>query len=164
MAKKKRSNNTVSLVRKAAAVLASVVTFIFFFLEMITYKIVVKNVFTGEKETLSNEGVKVSDFLFNSDYESFREVYGTVNTILWIVFVLVIAAIVISALAFVMKKGAIFSKIGACLLVLGMLLMFIVNFDKPENITSYFTNITALYFVALVLSIAATASVITLKD
>ena len=49
MAKKKKSNNSMNLIRKGIALLASVVTFIFLFLEMIAYKIVGKNIITGKK-------------------------------------------------------------------------------------------------------------------
>ena len=163
MAKKKKTNDSVSLIRKGIAALASVLTFIFFFLEMIAYKVVGKNVLTG-KEVVDTTGVKVSEFLFSEDFAKLRETYSTANTILWIVFILTILAIVATVLAFVMKQGAMFSKIGAGLLVVAMLLMFIVGTDKTELITTnYFTNITVLYFVSLVLSVGGLASVATLK-
>ena len=112
MAKKKKTNDSVSLIRKGIAALASVLTFIFFFLEMIAYKVVGKNVLTG-KEVVDTTGVKVSEFLFSEDFAKLRETYSTANTILWIVFILTILAIVATVLAFVMKQGAMFSKIGA---------------------------------------------------
>lgn len=164
MAKKSSKKNSVSLIRKGIAVLASVVTFIFFFLEMIAYKVVGKNILTG-KEVTEKTGVKVSDFLFNEDYSKLRETYSTANTILLVVFVLAIVAILATVLGIVMKKGSMFSKIGAALLVIAMLLMFVINVDKTELITTNsYTNMTALYFIALALSVGGLVSVATLKD
>lgn len=164
MAKKSNKKNSVSLIRKGIAVLASVVTFIFFFLEMIAYKVVGKNILTG-KEVTEKTGVKVSDFLFNEDYSKLRETYSTANTILLVVFVLAIVAILATVLGIVMKKGTMFSKIGAALLVIAMLLMFVINVDKTELITTNsYTNMTTLYFIALALSVGGLVSVATLKD
>lgn len=165
MAKKKNSNNSVSLIRKGIALVASIVTFIFFFLEMIALKRKYINVIKDEAE-VETLGVKFSDFLFSEDYEAVRETFGTATTIMWIVFILVIASIALTSLAFLMKKGAMFSKLGAGVLVLAMVLMFVINFDTVESIikvTTWYSNITALYFVALALSAGGLASVVTLK-
>ena len=166
MAKKKTKNDSMSLIRKGIALAASVVTFVFFFLEMMAIR--VKATVLG-KENVSTEGVKFSDLLFNEDYEALREELGLATTIMWVVFVLAILAIVATALAFVMKKGSTFSKLGAGLLVVGMLLLFVVNFDV-STLDVYFakgetniSNITALYFVSLALSVGGLASVATLK-
>ena len=164
MAKKKKTNNMVSLVKKGIALLASVVTFIFFFLEMIAVKTKYVNVLKDESE-VETAGVKFSEFLFSEDYEAVRETFGTATTIMWIVFILVIVSVVLTALAFFMKKGAMFSKVGSVVLVLAMVLMFVINFDKVETIlkiTTWYSNITALYFVALALSVGGFASVATL--
>ena len=163
MAKKKSKNNSVSLIRKGIAVLASVLTFIFLFLEFVAVKM--KATVLG-KEVAESEGLKYFDFLVNSDYEMAREEFGLATAIMWVVFVLVALAVVASVLAFVMKKGSKFSKVGAGLLVVAMVLMFVVNFDKVEalSVETYITNVTALYFVSLALSLASAGAVVTLKD
>lgn len=165
MAKKKKINNTMSLVRKGIALLASVVTFIFLFLEMIAKKTKYVNVLKDENE-VKTLGVKFSEFLFNEDYEAVRETFTTATTIMWVVFVLVVVSVIVTALALFVKKGALVSKLGAGLLVLAMVLMFVINFDKAESIikvTTWYSNMTALYFVALALSVGGFASVVTLK-
>ena len=163
MAKKKKVNKSETLLRKGIALVAAVVTFVFFFLEMIAFKTVGKNLLTGKK-VVDTTGVKVSDFLFNSDYELFRETYSTANTILWIAFVLVVLSVVVLVASLLLKKnGSLLAKVGAGLLVLGLLAMFVINVDKTEVVVTYYTNITAFYFVALALSLVGFASVVTLK-
>lgn len=163
MAKKKKVNGSETLLRKVIALVASVVTFVFFFLEMIAFKSVGKNILTGKK-VVDTTGVKVSDFLFNSDYELFRETYSTANTVLWIVFVLVVLSVVALVASLLLKKnGTLVAKIGAGLLVLGLLVMFIINVDKTDVVVTYYTNVTAFYFIALALSFVGFASVVTLK-
>ena len=161
MAKKKKVNGSETLLRKVIALVASVVTFVFFFLEMIAFKSVGKNILTGKK-VVDTTGVKVSDFLFNSDYELFRETYSTANTVLWIVFVLVVLSVVALVASLLLKKnGTLVAKIGAGLLVLGLLVMFIINVDKTDVVVTYYTNVTAFYFIALALSFVGFASVVT---
>ena len=163
MAKKKKVNQSETLIRKGIALVASVVTFVFFFLEMIAFKSVGKNILTGKK-VVDTTGVKVSDFLFNSDYELFRETYSTANTVLWIAFVLVVLSVVALVASLLLKKnGTLVAKIGAGLLVLGLLVMFIINVDKTDVVVTYYTNVTVLYFIALALSFVGFASVVTLK-
>ena len=163
MAKKKKVNQSETLIRKGIALVASVVTFVFFFLEMIAFKSVGKNILTGKK-VVDTTGVKVSDFLFNSDYEALRETYSTANTVLWIAFVLVVLSVVALVASLLLKKnGSLVAKIGAGLLVLGLLVMFIINVDKTDVIVTYYTNVTVLYFIALALSLVGCASVFTLK-
>lgn len=163
MAKKKKVNQSETLIRKGIALVASVVTFVFFFLEMIAFKSVSKNILTGKK-VVDTTGVKVSDFLFNSDYELFRETYSTANTVLWIAFVLVVLSVVALVASLLLKKnGTLVAKIGAGLLVLGLLVMFIINVDKTDVVVTYYTNVTVLYFIALALSFVGFASVVTLK-
>ena len=163
MAKKKKVNQSETLIRKGIALVASVVTFVFFFLEMIAFKSVGKSILTGKK-VVDTTGVKVSDFLFNSDYEALRETYSTANTVLWIAFVLVVLSVVALVASLLLKKnGTLVAKIGAGLLVLGLLVMFIINVDKTDVIVTYYTNVTVLYFIALALSLVGCASVFTLK-
>ena len=158
----KKTNNT-SMLRKGIALLATVVTFIFFFLEMIALKTEYVNILKGESE-FKTEGIKVSEFLFSDSitFKVLREGFSMVNTIMWSAFVLVVIAIVLTAMALIMKKGAMFSKIGAGILVLAMLLMFAVNFDGEIDAIKI-TNITGLYFIALALSVVGFASVAKLK-
>ena len=104
MAKK---NNSNTLIRRAAALLASVVTFIFLFLEFLAVRTEVTAL--GE-ESVETEGLKFTKFLFNEDYEAVREEFGLTTVIMWFVFVLVILAVVITALALIMNKTK-FSKI-----------------------------------------------------
>ena len=163
MAKKKKVNQSETLIRKGIALVASVVTFVFFFLEMIALKSVGKNILTGKK-VVDTKGEKVSDFLFNSDYELFRETYSIANTVLWIAFVLVVLSVVALVASLLLKKnGTLVAKIGAGLLVLGLLVMFIINVDKTDVVVTYYTNVTVLYFIALALSFVGFASVVTLK-
>lgn len=165
MAKKKKTNNTMNLLRKGVALLASVVTFVFLFLEMIACKTKYINVLKDESE-VETVGVKFSEFLFNEDYEAVREMFSTATTIMWIVFILVVVSVAVTALALFVKKGAMASKIGAGLLVLAMVLMFVINFDKVETvlkITTWYSNMTILYFVALALSVVGLVSVAKLK-
>lgn len=167
MAKKK--SDSTSLIKKGITLVASVVTFIFFFLEMLAIRS--KGSLLGfEKD--SKEGVKVFDLLFSEDYESLRENLSTTNIILWIVFILAIVAIVAAILAFVMKQGAMLSKASGVLLVLAMALLFVVNIDKGEfdalglgiaKAETWVTNITALYFVSLGISCVGLGSALTLK-
>lgn len=163
MAKKKSKNNSFSLIRKGIALLASVLTFIFLFLEFVAVKVTATVL---GNEVAESEGLKYFDFLVNSDYEMAREEFGLSTAIMWIVFALVVLAVVISVSAFVMKKGAKGSKLGAGLLLVAMILMFVVNFDKVEalSVKTYITNITALYFVSLAVSLISVGAVATLKD
>ena len=101
---------------------------------------------------------------YNSDYELFRETYSTANTVLWIAFVLVVLSVVALVASLLLKKnGTLVAKIGAGLLVLGLLVMFIINVDKTDVVVTYYTNVTVLYFIALALSFVGFASVVTLK-
>lgn len=168
MAKRKSKNKTTSLVRKGVALLASVVTFVFLFLEIIAVK--TKATVFG-KESVETEGVKFSEILFNEDYELLREELSLTTIVMWAVFVLALLAVVTTALALVMKKGAKFAKLGAVLLVVAMVVLFVVNFESPVTLDLLIakgevsiTNITALYFVALVLSLGGLVSVAKLKD
>ncbi len=160
MAKKGSSSSNAGLVKKGIALLCSVVTFIFFFLEMIS--VVFVSELAGKSDS---EGVKVSDLLFNSDYESIRESFSTTTIVLWISFILVIVAMVLAILSFVMKKGSLFAKLGSLSLLVGLLLMFIINFDRVggELLTTFYTNVSVLYFVALVLSLVSVGVTFTLK-
>lgn len=166
MAKKSVSNDMMSMIKKGIALLASILTFIFFFLEMVAIR--TKTTVLG-KESISTEGVKFFDILFSEDYETIREELGLATTIMWIVFILTIAAIVLTVLAFIMKKGTMFSKLGAGLLVVAMLLLFVVNADVATldlyiaKGDTNISNITTLYFVSLVISIVGLGSVATLK-
>lgn len=57
-------------------------------------------------------------------------------------------------------------KVSADLLVIAMVLFFVINFDKVESvlkITTWFSNVTVLYFVSLVLFVVGFASVAKLK-
>lgn len=167
MAKKK--SDSTSLIKKGITLVAAVVAFIFFFLEMLAIrsKGSLLNV-----ETESKEGVKFFDLLFNEDYASVRENLSTTNIVLWVVFILTILAVVAAVLAFVMKKGAKLSKASGVLLVLAMILLFVVNFDKAEfnalglgiaKAETWVTNITALYFASLGVSCVGLLSSLTLK-
>lgn len=162
---KKKVNKSESLIRKVIALGAAVITFVFMFLETIAVKLVGKNIVTGEKVVDETEGVKISDFLFKEDYKQIREEFSTANTFLWIAFILVIVAVLVLVASLVLKNNdGLLAKVGAGALVLGLVLMFVINTDKVESaITTYFTNITALYFVALALSGAGLASVLGLK-
>lgn len=163
MAKKKKRSNT-SLLRKGIALLASVVTFVFFFLELICKKTKYFNILKDKNEVEST-GIKFSEFLFNEEYELVRETFSITTTIMWIVFILAIVSVVFTALALFVKKGTKVSKLGAGLLVLAMVLMFAMNIDKGEvlKVTTWYSNMTALYFVALALSVGGFVSVATLK-
>ena len=104
MSKKKKSKNA-SLLRKGIALVVSVVTFIFLFLEMIAVKVKYLNILkdTSEVET---EGVKFSEFLFSEDYEIVRESFSTATTVMWIVFGLVLVSVALTFVGLVMKKSA----------------------------------------------------------
>ena len=169
MAKKKKSaKNSMSLIRKGIALLASVLTGVFFFLEMLAIR--TKTTSILGTESVTTEGVKFFDVLFGEDYyELLREELSLATVVMWAVFVLTIVAVVLTALAFIMKKGAMFSKLGAGILVVAMLLLFVVNFDVATlNIViakgdTNISNITALYFVSLLASFVGLGSVATLK-
>lgn len=164
MAKRRKKGNKISLFRKCIPLVASVVTFIFFFLEMLVVKGEVYNIFKGQNE-VDSEGVSVIEVLFNEDYEFIRENFDTVTSILWIAFIVVIVSIVLTAFALIMKKSTFFSKLGSGLLVLGILLMFGINFYQLQilAIKTWISNITSLYFIALGLSVVGFASVVKLK-
>jgi len=162
MAKRKNKNNTL---RKGIALLASVVTFIFLFLEMIAIK---AKVTVLGKEGVETEGVKFFDVLFKEDYEMLREELSLTTIIMWAVFVLVIISVLLTFLGFVNNKG---TKLGSVLLLVAMLLLFVVNVEDPVKLNVLFaqsetsvTNITTLYFVALALSVCGFFASITSKE
>ena len=166
MVKKKNRKNSMNLIRKGIALLISIVTFVFFFLEMMDIR--VKTTVLG-KENVENERVKFSDLLFNEDYEVIREELNLASTVMWVVFVLVIVAVGCAVLGLVMNKGTTFSKLGSVILLVAMALLFVVNLDVA-TLDFYIakgdiniSNITSLYFVSLALSTCSFASVITLK-
>ena len=174
MAKRKSSKkNSMNLIKKGITLAAAVLTFVFLFLEVLAVK--VKTVlFEGtalEKVDVGSEGVKFSDLLFNEDYSPFREELSLTTVVLWAVFILVIIALVVSVLSFVMnKQGTLLAKVGGGLLVAAMVVLFVVNFDKSAGGISglatgetWVTNITALYFVSLVVSFVGLGSALTLK-
>ena len=66
MAKKKKTNNT-SVLRKGIALLASVVTFIFLFLEIIGLRTEYVNLLKGESE-FTTEGIKFSKLIHTSGF------------------------------------------------------------------------------------------------
>lgn len=167
MAKKSSKKDSISLIKKGITLLAAVLTFIFMFLEMLAVK--TKVTLLG-KESVNSEGVKLSEVLFNEDYELVREELSLTTVILWVAFIFTVLAVVVSALSFVMKKGSTFSKLGGILLVVAMLALFVVNLDKASGGVgglftgeTWITNLTALYFVSLVVSIAGLGSALTLK-
>ena len=166
MAKRKKTNKMAVLIRKGVALLASVLTFVFLFLEVISSKTKYLNVIKDKTE-VETVGVKFSDFLFSENYETIRETFGTATTIMWVVFVLVVLSMILTAAAFLLKKGSLASKVGAGVLVLAMVLMFAINLDQVESIlkvTTWYSNMTGLYFVALAFSVVGMVSVATLKD
>lgn len=169
MAKKKIKKDPMALVKKGITLAASVLVFIFMFLELLAIKS--KGSLFGKESDVSTEGVKLSDLLFNEDFEIVRENLSTTTTILWVVFALVVLAVVVSALAlFVRKKGSLMAKVGGALLVVAMVALFVVNTDKATfsvlgfaSSETWVSNITVLYFVSLALSVAGLASAIALK-
>ena len=171
MAKKKTkaSKNMVCLIKKGVALLAAVVTFVFFFLEMLAVKSVSSSSLFGNTKTTTTDGVTFAKLLFNEDYEIYREELGLTTVILWVVFVLVILSILALVASFVAKKSIV-AKFGAGVLVVALLLLFVVNLDKATidfgslgKKDTFITNITALYFIALGLSAAGLGATVTLK-
>ena len=134
---------------------------------MVAIKVKSTNVLTGEH--VDKEGVKFSSVLFSEDYEILREELSLATIIMWITFILVVLSVVVSAFAFFIKSGVKMSKFGGVLLVVAMVLLFVVNVDKvtldvyvAKGETSI-TNMTVLYFTALVISIGSSISVNILK-
>ena len=109
MAKRKKTNKMAVLIRKGVALLASVLTFVFLFLEVIASKTKYLNVIKDKTE-VETVGVKFSDFLFSENYETIRETFGTATTIMWVVFVLVVLSMILTSAAFLLKKGSLASK------------------------------------------------------
>ena len=165
---KKKANSTVDLVKKLVAVLASVVTFVFFFMESMALKVSTPNIISGGYST-ATEPVKLSDLLFNDDsvYEVIRETYSLATIVMWVSLVLVAVAIVATIYGLVASKnGAKFSKLGAVALLVGVVALFAVNFDVTTNVLKVETNIsnlTTLYFVSLGLSVVGLGATATLK-
>jgi len=167
MAKRKTKKDSTNSIKKGITLVAAVLTFIFMFLEMLAVK---TKVTLFGKEAVNSEGIKLTELLFNEDYELVREALSTTTAMLWISFICVALAVVVSLLAFVMKKGNSFSKVGGMLLVVGMLVLFVTNLDKASGGIgglftgeTWITNITTLYFVSLVASIVGLGSALTLK-
>lgn len=167
--KKKTSTNLVSLIKKGVALFASVVTLVFLFLEMLTVKSVTTSSIVGESKSVTTVKTSFSDFLFNEKNELLREELGLTTVILWLVFALVILSVLVLVASFFAKKSVV-ARAGACVLVVALLMLFVANFEvytisigKLVETKTYVTNITALYFVALGLSIAGFGSVMTLK-
>lgn len=166
MAKKKDST---SIIKKGVTLLASVLVFVFMFLEMLAVKSKASILGFQQKEW-SSEGISLYDLIFGEANESIRENLTTTNIVLWVAFVLAVVAIVAAALAFVMKKqGSTLARLSGGLLVLAMLALFIINFNKAEFVwlgtgsTIYVTNMTVLYFISLVISVVGLASAASLK-
>lgn len=169
MAKKKIKKDPMCLVKKGIALASSILVFVFMFLEFLALKS--KGSLFGKESEVSTEGVKLSEVLFNEDFEAVRENLGTTTTVLWVSFIFVILAVVVCALSlFIKKKGSLCAKIGSVLLVAAMLVLFVVNTDKATfsvlglaSAETWISNITALYFVSLVLSVAGLVSSLSLK-
>lgn len=166
MSKKKNKNSRVGLIRKGIALVSAVVTFVFFFLEIVALR--TKSTVFG-KESVTTEGVKFSDILFNEDYEIIREELSLATTVMWVVFAMVVLSVVVIALSLIMKKGATMAKFGSGLLLIAMVLLFVVNFDKVTldlyvaKGDTNISNITALYFVSLAMSGVGVVSTVGLK-
>jgi len=163
---KKKSKNNASLIRKVIGLVASVATFVFFFLEMVAIR--TKSTGFG-KESVTTEGVKFSDVLFNEDYEIIREELSLATTVMWVVFAMVVLAVVFTTLSLIMKKGTAMAKFGSGLLLIAMVLLFVVNFDKVTldlyvaKGETNISNITTLYFVSLAMSVVGFVSASGLK-
>lgn len=168
MAKKKSSKKTNSLIMKGVTALSSVLVLVFMFLNELVIKVKSSTLIT--KESTTKTEVSFFKVLFNEDYASLRENFSLTTTIMWIVFVLAVVSLVAAVLAFVASKGALLSKVSGVLLVLAMLLLFVVNFEKntvdlyvAKGETSV-SNITVLYFVSLVFSGLGLVSSLNVKD
>lgn len=169
MAKKKIKKDSMCLLKKGVTLAASVLVFIFMFLELLAVKS--KGSLFGKESDVETEGVKFIDLLFHEDFEVIREELSTTTMILWVSFVLVILAIILSAISLIVKKkGSLFAKVGGVLLVVSMLVLFVVNSDKATlsvlglaSAETWISNITVLYFVSLVLSVGGLVSALSLK-
>lgn len=171
MAQKKVKKDPLRLVKKCITVASSILVGIFLFLETLVFK--------GEGNVLgfnfsnSNNPETISpfNFLFKEEYETLREELNLAAVILWIVIILVVVSIVLSALSLLVKKqGSMLAKVGGCLLVVSMVALFVVNLDKVTIDAGflgsgelYLSNLTALYFVSLVTSLVGLGSSLTLK-
>lgn len=170
MAKKRSSKkSSINLIKKGITLLASVLVFVFLFLEVLAIKS--KGSLLGKESDTATTSVKFSEILFNEDYEIVREELGLTAIILWATFILVILSIATSLLSLIAKKqGTSLAKLGGGLLVVSMVILFAINLDKAEfslggfaSSTTWISNMTSLYFVSLVTSIVGLGSALTLK-
>ena len=171
MAKKKKVNNSETLIRKGIALLAAVLTLVFFALDIVAVKMVGSTgLFGGVKESVA-EPIAITDVLFEEKGAILRENLTMTNIILWVVSIAVVLSVLLLVVSLLIKKnGCSLAKAGAVILVASLLALFLVSFDKATfsflglaESETYVTNITALYFVALGLSGIGLASVIGLK-
>ena len=169
MAKKKIKKDPMCLVKKCIALAASVLVLVFMFFDFLAIKSQAS--LLGKESNVSTESVKLSEVLFSEDFEVVRENLSTTTMILWMTFIFVLLASVICALSlFIKRKGSLCAKMGSVLLVLAMLLLFVINTDKATfsvlgfaSAETWVSNITGLYFVALVLSLVGLISTFSLK-
>lgn len=171
MAKKKKVNNSETLIRKGIALLAAVLTLVFFALDIVAVKMVGSTGLFGGASKTTTEPMSIVSVLLTEDNASLRENLPTATIILWVVSIVVILAVALLVASLLMKKKSnLLAKIGSIALVASLLALFLVSFDKATfsflglaESETYVTNITALYFVALGLSGIGLASVIGLK-
>ena len=162
MAKKKIKKSKQSLVKKGIALFASLFAFVAMFLNLLNKKNVLEIAFNDEK---SVEKVSVNFFKYLVDdgyqFQLWREQFSMATTIMWIVFVAVCISLVLTVLGMVMKKGSLFSKVGAIILVVGLLVLNLVNVDVVEiaNYTTHLTNFSFLYFAVLLSSFVGVGAV-----
>ena len=156
--------------KKGIALVASLVTFVFFFLEMLAVKSVGSTSLFGGGKSVTTTPVTFTKVLFGEDYANLREHLGTTTVVLWVVFVLAILSVLVLLASLLLKKNSnVLAKTGAVVLVVALLALFVVNIDKATlsifglaESETYVTNLTVLYFVALVFSLVGVVSTFTL--
>ena len=119
-----------------------------------------------------DEGFSLFSFLFNGKMEVLampitylREIFGYSYVVMWIVFSLVLTSICVLTVGLFMKKNIV-SKIGSCVLVSAIVLLFTMSFDRYSigNIVMYLDMFTWGFWLIAIISAVGLYSTIMLKD
>lgn len=167
---KNLNDEKIVLIRKLIGLGSAVLCFLLMFLKFINFTST--STVNSSSSITWDEGFSLFNFLFNGKMEVLampitylREIFGYSYVVMWIVFSLVLISICILTVGIFTKKNIV-SKIGSCVLVSSLVLLFTISFDRYSigNTAMYLDMFTWGFWLIAIISAVGLYSTIMLKD